>query len=181
MAIPRIWVAQESDDVQALRVDSSSRYIQVNENYWQPLFQFEAELTLPTKRLKLAAELDYETFSKLRIIGYLYNETTNSIDSVSSVSFRLHTATGSGSWQDTFEVEIAGVEQFNSYYFAEVDITDLSSGIYDGSATIMIDGVATRLSDTYRDRIYVNHLGIYDSHTRLKKFVDFLDLTKLDE
>lgn len=180
MAIPKIWVSQDCEDSQALRISSSSRYIHINESSWQPLFITEAELTAPIKSLKLAAEFDADSFSKIRIAGYLYNETTNSVDALSSIIFRLHTVTAPG-WDDVFEFEVAGSEQLNSYYFAEVDITDLPLKDYDGSSTLMIEATATRLSSTYRNRIYVNHLGIFDSHTRLKKFVDFLDITKLDE
>lgn len=180
MAIPKIWVSQDCEDSQIMRVSSSSRYIHINEVSWQPLFIAEAELAAPTKSLKLAAEFDADSFSKIRIAGYLYNETTNSVDSLSSITFRLHTVEAPG-WTDTFQVEVAGTELLNSYYFAEVDLTDLPAIDYDGAATLMIEATATRLSVTYRNRIYVNHLGIYDSHTRLKKFVDFLDLTKLDE
>ena len=51
----------------------------------------------------------------------------------------------------------------------------------DGDTTLMIEGVAIRSGVTYRDRIYVNHLGVYDSIIRLRNAVDFLDITKLDE
>lgn len=178
--MPKVWVSQDCDDVQSLRVNSSSRYINVIDSCWQPLFAYDIMLAAPARSFKLAAELDTKTFSKLRIVGYIYNETANSVDSASSVQFNLYSVTKPG-WFDTFESTITGVEQSNAYYFSEINISDFIAGIYNGDTTLMIEATAIRLTNTYRNRIYVNHLGIYSSLTRLKKFVDYLDITKLDE
>lgn len=179
MAIPRIWVSQDTGDVQILRVNSSSRYIHISDNSWSPLFQAEAELTAPILSLKVAAEFDSVTFNRIRLAAYLFNETTNAVDALASVTFRLHKVERPN-WTDTFEFEVSGTQLLNSYYFSEVDLANLS-GLYDGSTTLMIEAVGTRLAKVYRNRIYVNHLGIYDSHIRLTQFVDFLDVTKLDQ
>jgi hypothetical protein len=45
----------------------------------------------------------------------------------------------------------------------------------------MIQATIVRLGITYRDRIYVNHLGIFDNVTRLRGDVEFLEVTKKDE
>jgi hypothetical protein len=178
--MPKVWVSQDCDDVQALRVNSSSRYIYVIDSAWQPLFAYDATLAPPVRTFKLAAELDTTTFQKLRVIAYIYNETTNSVDSASSVSFSLYSVNQPG-WIDTFESTLTGVEQSNAYFFVEINISDFISGLYNGDTTLMVEATATRLSSTYRNRIYINHLGIYSSFTKLKKFVDYLDITKLDE
>jgi hypothetical protein len=45
----------------------------------------------------------------------------------------------------------------------------------------MIEATIIRLGLTYRERVYLNHLGIFDSVTRLKRDVDFLSISKKDE
>ena len=52
---------------------------------------------------------------------------------------------------------------------------------FQGGDSIMIEATINRLSSVYRDRIYVNHLGIYDNVTRLRGDVEFLEVTKKDE
>jgi hypothetical protein len=52
---------------------------------------------------------------------------------------------------------------------------------FDGSKTYAIESKITRLGKEYKKKIYVNHLGIYDSFIRLRNYVEFIDATKGDE
>jgi len=37
-----------------------------------------------------------------------------------------------------------------------------------------------RWGRTYKNKIYINHLGVYDSIVRLKNDIEFLDISKQD-
>ncbi len=183
MAVIRRLVAQDSgDENQWLKVDHNSRYIANNEDYWQFLFGPNSALNNSSQVLKLAAQLDTTTLDKIRFVGYLYNPTTGSIDSAATVNFSIYKVQDitNPKWEDNFIVTIPGVLQSNSYFFADILISSLTGTNMDGDTTLMIEGVSTRSGITYRDRIYVNHLGVYDSIVKLRQEDEFLFITKKD-
>lgn len=179
MAITRILVAQNQEENQILKVDYSKKYINNHCKEWQFLFNPNSELTSSTQVVKLTAEFDTSTFSKIRIAGYLYNIVTGGIDSASSCTFKVYRV-AQGNWNDILITTLIGDVQPNSYYFKDVDLTSLSPAELDGDTTLMIECIITRSSQTYRDRVYVNHLGVYDSILRLKNDIEFLDISKQD-
>lgn len=183
MAVIRRLLAQDSgDENQWLKVDHNSRYIANNEDYWQFLFGPNSSLNNSSQVLKLAAQFDTTTLDKIRLVGYLYNPTTGSIDNAATVSFSIYKVQDitNPKWEDNFIVTIPGVLQSNSYFFAEILTSSLPGTSLDGDTTLMIEGVSVRSGITYRDRIYVNHLGVYDSVVRLRQEDDFLFITKKD-
>lgn len=183
MAITRKLVAQDDNqDNQWLKVDHDSRYIVNASSDWQFLFGPNSELSTSGQVLKLAAQLDTTTLDKIRLIGYLYNPKNGSVDSSSGVVFSIYSVNDitNPKWNDQFITTLVGTVQNNSYYFSEINISALTGTSLDGDTTLMIEGVATRLGVTYRDRIYVNHLGVYESVIRLRQDVDFLNITKKD-
>lgn len=184
MAISRKWVAQnENEDNQWLKIDHKSRYIINHTSEWQPIFNLNSTLDNSSQVLKVAAQLDTTTLDKIRLIGYLYNPIHGSIDSAASVQFKVYKVADvtTPKWDESLLTTINGVLQSNNYYFTDIAISTLTGTNLDGDTTLMIETVATRLGITYRDRIYVNHLGVYDSVVRLKQDIDFLSLTKVDE
>lgn len=184
MAILRRLVAHHNNsDNQWLKVDHNSRYIENDSANWQFLFGPNSALNTSSQILKLAAQLDTNTLDKIRIIGYLYNPPTGSIDSAGGITFNIYKVNdiASPKWNDELITSLSGILQPNSYYFNDILMSSLAGTSLDGDTTLMIEGVATRLGITYRDRIYINHLGVYDSVVRLRSDVEFLDVTKLDE
>lgn len=184
MAIPRKLVAHSSnEDMMWLKVDHTSRYIQNYSDEWQFLFGPNSVLSNSSQVLKLAAQLDTNTLDKIRIIGYLYNPVNGTVDNAASVQFTVYKVADitTPKWDDQPLTTVTGVVQSNNYHFVDILTSSLSGAVLDGDTTLMIEGVATRLGVTYRDRIYVNHLGVYDSIVRLRQDVEFLDITKQDE
>lgn len=183
MAIIRKWIAQnDSEENQWLKIDHASRYIVNHNPEWQPLFSQASTLNNSTQILKLAAQLDTSTLDKIRIIGYLYNPINGSIDNSASIVFKIYRVTDitTPKWEDDLLTTLNGDLQSNNYYFKDINVTALTGTNLDGDTTLMIEGTATRLGVTYRDRIYVNHLGIYENVFRLRQDVDFLDISKKD-
>ena len=184
MAINRRWVAQNSsEENQWLKIDHASRYVVNHNEEWQPIFNLNSTLNNSTQVIKIAAQLDTNTLDKIRIIGYLYNPNQGSIDNAANVTFKIYKAATivSPKWDDQLITTLSGDLQTNNYYFKDINISSLTGTSLDGDTTLMIEAIATRLGSTYRDRIYVNHLGVYDSIVRLRQDVEFLDITKQDE
>lgn len=184
MAITRTIVAQDENDVnQWLMIDHQTRYIVNSSSEWQFLFGPNSSLNTSTKVLKAWAQLDTNTLDDIRLVAYLYNPQTGSIDTTSSVQFNIYRVEDitTPRWNDLFITTVNGIEQSNNYFFQEINVSSLTGATMDGNTTLMIEIVAARLGVTYRDRIYVNHLGVYTSVVQLRNEVEFLDLTKLDE
>ena len=184
MPVTRKLLAQDNNEEnQWLKVDHDSRYIVNVSPEWQFLFGPNSALSTSSRVIKIAAQLDTNTLDKIRMVAYLYNAANASADSAASATFSIYRVEDitSPKWNEVFISSLSGVEQTNNYYFADIDISSLTGTSMDGDTTLMIEGVATRSGVTYRDRIYVNHLGVYESVVRLRNAVDFLDITKLDE
>lgn len=180
MAVTRRLVSQDNESCQILGTDDANRVVINDQNDWQLLFGPNSSLSNSDQVVKIAAELDPNDLSSIRFVAYLYNPTRDAIDNAATCTFKVYLVTNPG-WNETLLTTFSGIYQPNFYFFADVLDTSLVPAILDGEATLRIEVAITRLGITYRDRIYVNHLGIYDSFIRLKKKVEFLDITKLDE
>lgn len=180
MATLRRFVSQDNDDSQPLRVDHSSRYIVNQDSSWQFIFNLNSEFSNSINIVKLAAELNTDSLNSIRFVAYLWDNVRDSINQAATCTFKIYKVTKPG-WSDDLIHTASGVEQPNSYFLSDVDFSNLPNTNLDGDTTLMVEAVITRLNQTFRERAYINHLGIYDSFIRLKNEVEFLDLTKLDE
>jgi len=181
MAVYRRLVSQaDSEDAQILGMDSSKRLIVNDTGYWQLLFGPDSLLTNNHLGIKIAVEFDTNDLESVRFLAYLYDPQTGAIGRSGTVTFNVYIV-GQPSWTETLVATFAGAEQFNSYFLADILASSLSPANLDGDTTLMIEAVITRNSDTYRDRVYLNHLGVYDSIIRLRNKVNYLDIVKLDE
>ena len=125
-------------------------------------------------------EFDPNDFSSVRLAAYLFEPASGMISNAGTCQFKIFKVT-TPTWTETLEATVAGVMSYNTYFFADVLDSTIPGIDLSGGDTMMVEATVTRLGETYRDRVYVNHLGIYDSHLRLKNKVQFLELTKLDE
>lgn len=181
MAIIRKLIAQDdNDDNQWLKVDHDSRYIENDMDDWQYLFGPNSALSTSNFSLKIAAKFDDDTFNNIKVTGYLYDNTNASIGNVAGIEFKIYKVV-LPDWSEILITNINGSQMSNNYFYINPTIVSLAPIDFFGGDTIMIEATAIRLGVTYRDRIYVNHLGIYDNVNRLRGDVEFLDLTKVDE
>lgn len=165
---------------QVLKRDVNKRYLVNQSKKVQMLFGPFSAFTQGTRVVKLAGEFDTQDFSSIRLAAYLYNTDFGSIDNAGSCTFKIYRVT-TPNWTEELLVTVPGIFTSNAYFFADVNLSSLVPAELDGDSTLMVEVVLTRLSKTFRDRLYVNHLGVYDSIARLRSDVQFLDLTKLDE
>lgn len=180
MAITRRIVAHdENEDNQWLKVDHSSRFIENDSEDWQFLFGPNSTLTASTLVPKISARINTDTFGNIQVTGYLYDAKNASISNAAACSFRIFKVSAPD-WTDVLVTTLAGTQLSNNYYYINPTIASLGID-FEGGDTIMVEATITRLSETYRDRVYINHLGIYDSVVRLRQDVEWLDISKLDE
>lgn len=172
-------ISQVDDDTQVLRVDYANRYIQNDTTDWQFLFNDASFLTPNELVLVGAGQFDTTDFDSIKLAGYLYNKSNGSVAAGSVCSFRVFLVSPS-SWTETLLGTFPGAVLPNNYFYVDVPISSLSPADLDGDNSLMVEVVMTRLSTTFRERFYLNHLGIYEFTTRVKKKVDFLFITKKD-
>lgn len=181
MPIPRRIVAQDdTQEAQWLKIDHSSRYIQNHSEEWQFLFGPDSVLSTSNQIVKIAAKFDETSFNNIKITAYLYDQQNGTIGNAAACVFKVYSITGTN-WTETLLSTINGTQLPNFYFYTNPTLAALGSIDFQGGDSIMIEATVTRLSTTYRDRIYVNHLGIYDNVTRLRGDVEFLEVTKKDE
>lgn len=173
------FIAQDNEEAQPLRINSSKRFIVNDTNDWQFLFGPNSAFTTTGKFMRIAAEFDKVDFSSIRFVGYLYDPDSGTISNMANCTFNVYLVT-TPFWTEQFVGAFPGTQLFNSYFFADVSSTSLAPIDFFGGDTIMIEAVGVRLGVAFRERVYVNHLGIYDNAFRLRQDVDFLDITKQD-
>jgi len=180
MPITRKFVAQNQEECQVLRMDNIDPFVVNHGEEWQFLFGPNSALTTSNLGIKISAQFNTTSFDGIKLIAYLYEAQTGQIAALGTCSFYMYKVTSS-TWQDQFINSFTGSILPNSYFYKALTAGDLGGLDLDGETTIMVEAVGTRLGSVYRDRIYVNHLGIYDSVIRLRHDVEYLNITKLDE
>lgn len=181
MAIERKLIAHDENDInQWLKVDHSSRYISNEEEEWQFLFGPNSSLNNGTFDIKISVRFDDNTFNNIKVIAYLYDKQNSSIGNAATCEFKIYKI-NLPDWTETLETTLNGTQLSNNYFYINPTTVSMSNINFDGGDTIMVEATILRLGVVYRDRLYANHLGIYDNVFRLRQDVEFLDVTKLDE
>ncbi len=179
MAILRRLVAQNNDENQWLKVDHDTRYIVNDVEEWQMLFGPNSTLSASSQIIKIAARFDDSTFNNIQFTAYLYDQSNASVYNAATCTFAIYQVQ-TPDWTDVLMTTVNGTQLSNNYFYSTQTLSTFPTIDFLGGDTLMIEATIVRLGVTYRDRIYVNHLGIYDNVTRLRQDVQFLDVTKKD-
>lgn len=181
MALNRRLISQNEEDAQVLRTDNRRKFIVCHDRDWQFLFGPDSMISNSLQIVKIGVELDPDTLDSIRFTAYLYNPIDGLIANAATCTFDIYKVIKPG-WYETLLSSVSGtIQSDNHYFYAEKLITDFNPTEFDGGPTMMVEVNILRLGEIYKERIYINHLGIYDSFFRLKQEVEFLDVTKLDE
>lgn len=180
MPITRKFVAQDQEECQILKMDNLDPFIVNDASEWQFLFGPNSALSTSDLELKIAAQFNIDNFDGIKVIAYLYEAKTGNVASLGTCTFTVYEII-SPNWQDSVIDTFSATLLPNSYMYKEITEADLAGLFLDGSTTLMIEATGIRLGSVFRNRIYLNHLGIYDSFFRLKQDVEWLDISKLDE
>lgn len=180
MAISRKLVAQDdNDDNQWLLVDHESNYIVNDMDDWQFLFGPSSLLSKSTQILKIAAKFNENSFDNIEMAAYLLDSKNGAIANSATAVFRVYRISGSD-WTETLVNTFNGAQLSNHYFYVNATLASLVPVDFQGGESIMIEVSVQRLGITYFERAYFNHLGVYDNLLRLRRDVEFLDVTKKD-
>lgn len=147
---------------------------------WQMIFGPGSAFTSSNQIIKIAAQFDSGTLDNLKIAAYLYDPRNAAVANASTCEFKIYHVT-TPDWTETLIATINGTQLANNYFYSNPLTSSLTPIDFDGGESIMIEATIVRLGQTYRDRIYANHLGVYDSILRLRKSVQLLDILKADD
>lgn len=179
MPVVRRFLAQSQKYNQVLRLDCKPRFVTLTEDKWQFLFGPKSVFSERDFVVKMAARFNDETMSSIKMAAYLYSPSTGGVNNAATAVFDIYKTSGPN-WNDEHITTVSGLVQSNSYFYYELNSSAIGTDFL-GETTLMIECVLTRLGEKFRDRVYVNHLGIFDNCFRLKQEIDFLDLIKKDE
>lgn len=175
----RRYVEQDNEDCQPLRIYGTPRVIINNSKDWQLLFNADSQLIRAVRVLKIAGEYDKATLDHIRLAAYLYIANTGNTSRAESCIFNFYKITGQ--WTETKILSLSATELPNGYWYADIPSSSISDIDLDGSSSVMVEVFLKRLKDTYRDRVYLNAIGIFGNAVMLRNDVDFLDISKVDE
>lgn len=83
-------------------------------------------------------------------------------------------------WTETFISNVVATDS-NGTHTAAINQATLGSNELSGKQVYSVSVEITRKRFKYRKKIYVNHLGCFDSLIRLRQNVELLEIEKLDE
>lgn len=130
----------------------------------------------------LWAKFNSNTFDGINLITGISKENSNRFLNSGSCNFNIYDISLDDNFTETFLYNTVGTALPDGRFKATA--TQANLGILtelDGERTLAIESIITRGTKTYKKKIYLNHLGVYESIFQLRQAVDFLDITKLDE
>ncbi len=131
------------------------------------------------QKVNLWAKFNTDTFDGIQMVAWLENKD-HEIVSSGSCQFKVYYLDASNNWNQTLIFTGAGTLSNNKWIAAPTQNILGSNNELDGERTLLIEATLTKWGQTYTNKIYVNHLGIYDSIVRLRNDIEFLDISKAD-
>ncbi len=129
--------------------------------------------------IKSWVKFETVNFDGINLIAGLYKQAK--LRSIGSCVFRVFAESTDSLWTEVLITTVSGSALPDGRFKADVAESIFGSIYLDGEVTLRIEVDVTRQNKIFKDVFYVNHVGIYGSFFILKKKVEFLDLTKLDE
>jgi len=181
MPVVRNIIAHDnSEDAQWLKIDNSARYIENHSEDWQFIFNADSAITNSQQVVKISAEFNKVDLNSIYTVAYLYNQITGGVDNAGTCNISYYKV-ANPNWTESLLYSTNTTKLPNQYFYVNTSLNSLPGVDFEGGDVIRIEVSITRSGYTFRDRIYINHLGVYDSIIRLRNDVEFLDLTKVDE
>jgi hypothetical protein len=182
MATRRIKMLTNNHYVQPFKLRTGRNIVLTpGSSYNSVLFTQSHMATTPKDyQLNLWAKFAQNNFDGIHVLSYL--EKTGDIVQSTNYTFKIYSISTDSNWAETLVATKPGVALPDGSFKCEVTAAEFPSPIVlDGDLTFAVEVTCNRVRNKYIKKIYVNHLGVYDSIVRLRKKVDFLTITKLDE
>lgn len=129
--------------------------------------------------VKAWAKFETVNFDGINLIAGLYKQAK--LRTIGSCVFRVFAESADSLWNEVLITTVSGSALPDGRFKADVPESVFGSIYLDGEITLRVEVDVIRQDSVFKDVFYVNHVGIYGSFFILKKEVEFLDLTKLDE
>lgn len=182
MATRRIKVTTNNKYTQTLKLKTGRKLVLTpNNDYNSVLFTSRHRATSPKEyQVNLWAKFAQDDFDGIHIRAFI--EKDSEIFQSANYTFDVYTVSRDSNWAETFVITKPGVILADGSYKCQVVTSEFPSTVdIDGELTLAIKVNCSRIGRKYTKKIFINHLGVYDSIVRLKQDVEFLDITKLDE
>lgn len=129
--------------------------------------------------VKLFAKFDTQDFDGIHLICGL--EKDASFVASANCTFNIYSVSLDNNWTETLLYTASGVANGNKFTLSATNANLGNPTNLDGELTLAISAQVSRGRDVYKSKIYLNHLGVYDSIIRLRNKVRFLEIIKKDE
>ena len=172
----KIRVQTHDEDAQMLKMGVNSQFIlQDDQDDAQLIFKLGDPVSY---NVIIGGEYDTSDFNGIRLTAYMM-QNLSTVLTATSCTFSIYKVNQPG-WTESLLYSTSGTVQGNNYFFA--DITDSNLTVTpDGDPTFLVEASIVRQGTTYKNRVYLNQLGIYGSLFKVKQDVEFLAITKKDE
>lgn len=127
---------------------------------------------------RLWVKFDSDTFDGIHILGFLADRE-NEISST-NCNFVINSVSNDGVWAESLVASGAGIPN-GTRFTLSVPSSSFGSLSLDSETTLSVTMTIERQGLQYKKKIFVNHLGVYESVFKLRQDVEFLDITKVDE
>ncbi len=181
MATRRIKATINNHYVQPLKLRMGRKLVLTpNCSYNSVLYtQKHYALHASNQKIDLWAKFNTNTFDGIQLVAWLEDVDTNILGSA-QCQFKVYYVNTANDWGQTLIHTVNGTAS-NGKWVASPSQTDLGSdNVIDGDRTLMIEAILSKWGRSYTKKIYLNHLGVYDSIVRLRNDIDFLDIIKAD-
>lgn len=129
-----------------------------------------------TNSIFIGGEFNTATMDGIRLAAYIMQNNTTVLSS-SSCTFNIYKIT-TPNWTETLLYTTSGSVQLNNYFFASIDEATLGL-LLDGDPTLMVEAVMVRLGKTYKNRVYLNQLGIFDSYLKQRRQLNIIQASEI--
>lgn len=178
MANRRIRVLTHNEDIQGLKLGAQNSLLVQKSEDQAILFRYYRKP--PTYAANVWAKFASDDLNGIHLMGYL-QKNNDDIIHAANCTFKIYEISTTSTWAETLRATVSGVAQPDGKFTADIPQATLNPTELDGEITLAIEMTLKRFNRTYKKKIYVNHLGVYDSIIRLRQAVDFLFITKKDE
>ena len=181
MASRRVMMLTNNQYVQPLKVSFNNKKVITPNAAYNSIVTKSSFEKLSNKDFKIKAWMRFnsDTFDGVQMVGSLFRG--KNAKTSASCTFRIYSVDVDNTWAETLLVTATGSDVGGNKFSASTPESSLAPTALTGELTYKMEVEITRLGKTYTDAFYFNHIGIYDTTVRLRKRIDFLAITKLDE
>ena len=181
MAARRIKMLTNNHYVQPLKVGFKNKMVLTpNASYNSIVVNLKHRASQESAfSVKAWLRFNSNTFDGVQMVGSLVRG--RDAKTIATCTFKIYSVDVTDTWAETLLLTASGTAVNQTKFTASAPESALNPTTLTGELTYKMEVEITRLGKVYSDVFYFNHIGIYDTTVRLRKRIDFLAITKLDE